>query len=133
MKSFVSPDNLKRILQSFKANINGIIGTTTLVTTNKTLTGAINELNDAITKTANSLYPKKLKNSVTLTANTTEITTGVNYDPTKNIMMVFVNGLYIEEGEEYNVTSNNTKITLTTQLTASSSSPVIVRFVVIKL
>lgn len=103
MMNYVSPNNLKSILADFKSTF------------------------------INVLYPKKTKNLVTLTENTTEITTGIDYNPNKNIMMVFVNGLYIEEGAEYTVSIDNTKITLTTEITASTESPVLVRFVIIKL
>lgn len=103
MINYVSPDNLKESLKTFKNTFIDV------------------------------LSPHKLKNSVTLTTNTTTITTGVTYNPNKNILMVFVNGLYIEETLDYTISEDNTSITVLKEITASSESPVIVRFIVIKL
>ena len=70
-----------------------------------------------------------LTSSYTSTGSVTNIPINISsYDPTTDILQVFISGLLAVEGTDYTVNSNNTSITLTTAIKANQT----VNFVVFK-
>ena len=76
-----------------------------------------------------------IKNSITLTANSTKAKIGIpGFDKTKDTIMVYVNSVYLDEGSDYTIDSTSENLLPVGSSTwyATSKEPAIFNFIVFK-